>query len=41
MCVPEMLPLIAATAICHKLELLTYNIKDFKYIDGIRLYKPA
>ena len=33
--------LIAATAICHKFELLTYNIKDFIYIDGIRLYQPA
>ena len=30
--------LIAATAICSGMELLTYNVKDFKFIEGIRLY---
>ena len=29
--------LIAATAICADLELFTYNIRDYKYIKGIRL----
>lgn len=32
--------LIAATAIVHNLELYTLNTKDFRYIDGIRLYVP-
>jgi predicted nucleic acid-binding protein len=31
--------LIAATAICHRMELLTYNIKDFKFIESVRLYR--
>ena len=30
--------LIAATAICGGLQLLTYNVKDFKFVEGIRLY---
>lgn len=30
--------LIAATAICSGIELLTYNVKDFEFIEGIRLY---
>lgn len=30
--------LIAATAICHDMELLTYNIKDFKFIKEIKLF---
>lgn len=31
--------LIAATAIRHNLKLLTYNIKDFRYIKGLDLYQ--
>jgi predicted nucleic acid-binding protein len=30
--------LIASTAICHDMELLTYNVKDFKFIKGIKLF---
>ena len=30
--------LIAATAICQRMELLTYNVKDFKFIKDINLY---
>jgi predicted nucleic acid-binding protein len=30
--------LIASTSICSGMELLTYNVKDFKYIEGIKLY---
>ena len=30
--------LIAATAICRGIQLLTYNVKDFKFVEGIRLY---
>ena len=30
--------LIAATAIYYQLELLTYNVKDFKFIENIKLY---
>ncbi len=33
--------LIAATSICHAMELLTYNIKDFKFIEGIWLFSEA
>jgi len=29
---------IAATAIHYRLELLTYNVKDFKFIENIKLY---
>ena len=31
--------IIAATALYYDIELYTYNVKDFRYIDGIRLYK--
>jgi len=31
--------IIAATSMVNKVELLTYNIKDFKYIQGLRLYQ--
>lgn len=31
--------IIAATAIFHKLDLATLNIKDFKKIEGIKLFK--
>jgi tRNA(fMet)-specific endonuclease VapC len=34
--IPDML--IAATAISHKLELYTLNIKDFKFIPELNLY---
>jgi predicted nucleic acid-binding protein len=30
--------LIAATSICEEMPLLTYNVKDFKFIEKIRLY---
>ncbi len=30
--------LIAATSICYRMELLTYNIKDFIFIEGIKLF---
>ena len=32
--------LIAATAIYTNLKLFTYNIKDYKFIDGLVLYSP-
>jgi predicted nucleic acid-binding protein len=32
--------LIAATSICQKMELLTYNVKDFKFIKDRSLYPP-
>ena len=31
--------LIAATSIVYDFKLLTYNIKDFKYIEELKLYK--
>lgn len=31
--------LIAATALETGLELFTYNMKDFKFIDGLQFYK--
>ena len=31
--------LIAATSIVYNFQLLTYNIKDFKYIEELKLYK--
>lgn len=31
--------LIAATSIVHRLELFTLNVKHFKYIKGIQLYR--
>lgn len=30
---------IAATALFMKIPLFTYNVKDFKFIDGLDLYK--
>ncbi len=33
--------LIAATAIVTQFPLFTYNLKDYKFIDGIELYNPA
>jgi len=32
--------IIGAMSVVYNLELLTYNIKDFKFIPGIRLYTP-
>jgi predicted nucleic acid-binding protein len=32
--------LIAATALRHDLNLYTLNIKDFRFIEGLSLYKP-
>jgi len=32
--------LIAATALRYHLELYTLNVKDFRYIEGLALYKP-
>jgi predicted nucleic acid-binding protein len=32
--------LIAATAISHRMELYTLNIKDFVFIPEIKLYQP-
>ncbi len=32
--------IIAATAIVNDLELFTYNVKDYKFIPGLRLFKP-
>ncbi|WP_442955369.1 type II toxin-antitoxin system VapC family toxin [Pedobacter terrae] len=32
--------LIASTAIFHDLELYTLNLKDFKFIKNITIYKP-
>jgi len=31
--------LIASTALYYQLELLTYNLKDFRYIEGLKLCK--
>ena len=31
--------IIAATAITSKIELFTFNLKDFKYIDGLKFIK--
>lgn len=30
--------LIAATSICKGIDLLTYNLKDFRFIKGLSLY---
>jgi predicted nucleic acid-binding protein len=30
--------IIAATSLIYGMELLTYNVKDFKYIKHLRLY---
>jgi predicted nucleic acid-binding protein len=32
--------LIAATALRHGLSLYTLNVKDFRFIEGLSLYKP-
>jgi tRNA(fMet)-specific endonuclease VapC len=32
--------LIAATALVHGLELYTLNIKDFRFIENLKLYHP-
>ena len=32
--------LIAATALRHNLKLYTFNLKDFRYIEGLTLYTP-
>ena len=32
--------LIAATALTQNCELFTYNRKDFRYIDGLKLVEP-
>lgn len=32
--------IIAATALRHSLRLYTLNLKDFRYIDGLLIYKP-
>ncbi len=32
--------LIAATALSHNLQLFTLNTKDFKFITGLKHYKP-
>ena len=31
--------IIAATAMTFKIKLFTFNLKDFKYIDGLKLIK--
>ena len=32
--------MIAAIALTHDFELYTRNLKDFRFIEGLRLYKP-
>ena len=32
--------LIAATALVHDISLYTLNIKDFRFIEELNLYKP-
>jgi len=32
--------IIAATALYFDIELYTYNLKDFRFIKGLRLYTP-
>ena len=32
--------LIAATALVHKVELFTLNLKDFRFIPGLTLFDP-
>ena len=31
---------IAATALANEVELFTLNIKDYRFIDGLKLYNP-
>ncbi len=33
--------LIAAVALVHRVELFTFNRKDFDYIKGLKLYNPT
>ena len=33
--------IIGAMSIVNDLELFTYNLKDFKFIPGIKLYQPG
>lgn len=33
--------IIAASAVANRLELFTYNLKDFSFIPGIKIYSPA
>ena len=32
--------LIAATALSHDVQLYTLNLKDFRFISGLNLYRP-
>lgn len=32
--------LIASTALVHKIDLYTLNIKDFRFIEGLNLHEP-
>jgi len=32
--------IIAATALCHGLSLVTHNVRDFQWIDGLLLIDP-
>lgn len=31
--------IIGATAICHNIELYTYNLKDFSFLSNIKIYQ--
>ncbi len=33
--------IIAATALVHKIPLVTLNVKDFKKIEGIKIFSGA
>lgn len=33
--------LLAATALVHKYEFFTLNLKDFRYIPSLKLYQPS
>lgn len=33
--------LIAATAVTHNMQLYTLNLRDFRFIEGLRLYQPG
>ncbi|XOF34926.1 MAG: hypothetical protein ACL93V_06450 [Candidatus Electrothrix sp. YB6] len=33
--------LIAATVLSHDLALYTLNVKDFRFISDLKLYRPA
>lgn len=33
--------LIAATALSHDVQLYTLNLKDFRFIPGLNLYRPV